>query len=186
MSTGQRWTVGTVSHSQTLQPGESYTSMMTRSLPDVVDGDYRLVIVTDYNNRIFEGPYEGNNGLTGGVISMTHPDIEVRNLDAPASANSGQTITVTWDFLNSGSATADEWQQSIYLSDNQTLVRRRSLDRSIRGVHAARPHRRPARSLVTFRYRSISKATYSCSLSTTPPAIWANCPPVNRITSPPS
>ncbi|MEL6109225.1 MAG: CARDB domain-containing protein, partial [Planctomycetota bacterium] len=119
--TGQRWTVGTVSHSQTLQPGETYTSMMTRQLPDVVDGDYRLVIVTDYNNRIFEGPYEGNNGLQGGIVTMTHPDIEVRDLDAPASANSGQTITVSWDFLNSGTATAESWQQSIYLSDNQTL-----------------------------------------------------------------
>ncbi|MEO1527560.1 MAG: CARDB domain-containing protein, partial [Planctomycetota bacterium] len=121
VATGQRWTVGTVTHSQTLQPGESYTSMMTRQLPDVIDGEYRLVIVTDYNNRIFEGPYEDNNGLTGGVLTMTHPDIEVRNLDAPATANSGQTITVSWDFLNSGSATAETWQQSLYLSDNQTL-----------------------------------------------------------------
>ncbi|WP_372897006.1 CARDB domain-containing protein, partial [Stieleria sp.] len=116
-----RYLIGTVLQSGPLSPGQSYVSMMTTNLPDLADGDYRIQIVSDYNNRIFEGPYENNNSLYGGITTMTHPDVEIRNFDAPAAGNSGQQVELTWDFLNSGTAAAETWQQRVYLSDNQTL-----------------------------------------------------------------
>ena len=108
-------------YNETLQPGDSYLSMMTVQLPNLPDGDYRIFVVTDQSGRIFEGPYEDNNSLYGDVLTMTHPDVEVRDLDAPAAANSGQDISLTWDFLNSGTGVAATWQQRILLSDDQSL-----------------------------------------------------------------
>ena len=116
-----RYVIGTVLQNGPTSPGESYVSMMTANLPDLADGDYRIQIVSDYSNRVFEGPYEGNNSLYGGTLTMTHPDVEIRNFDAPDSGNSGEEVEITWDFLNSGTATADSWQQRVFLSDNQTL-----------------------------------------------------------------
>ena len=120
-SPGTLYTIGTAFQNRALAPGQSYSSMMTVALPNLDDGEYRIVVWTDYSNRNFEGPYEGNNQIVGNHFVMTHPDIEIRNFDAPASANTGQLVELTWDFLNSGTATADAWQQSVYLSEDQTL-----------------------------------------------------------------
>ena len=122
VSDGTRTLAGSVFHfTQTVRPGESYTSMMTTSLPSVADGDYRIVISTDASDRFNEGPFESNNDLVGGTITLRHPDIETQNVAVPASAQSGDTITISWDFLNTGSGTANPWTQRILLSTDEVV-----------------------------------------------------------------
>ena len=104
-----------------LAPGESYTSTLTTTLPNLADGEYQLIVVADVAGRVFEGPYEGNNTLAGDRINFTHPDVVIRDLVAPAAANSGSQISVDWEFLNSGTGTANAWQQRIYLSDDSVV-----------------------------------------------------------------
>ncbi|MEL6104395.1 MAG: CARDB domain-containing protein, partial [Planctomycetota bacterium] len=117
---GSRVLAGSVFHfTQTLRPGESYTSMMTTSLPDLEDGDYRVIVTTDASDRFVEGPFESNNDRVGNMITLTHADVSVQNVIAPSSADSGQAITISWDFLNSGSGTAFGWQQRVVISSDE-------------------------------------------------------------------
>ncbi len=120
--------IGSVVRNGILQPGESYTATLTVALPAAPDSTYQLLVVTDTNNQNNEGPFEDNNKFAGPTIRVTHPDIIVRDLTAPASASAGSEIAVGWNFLNAGSGTAQTWQQRIFLSDDQV---RSSNDRMI-------------------------------------------------------
>ncbi|WP_372898838.1 CARDB domain-containing protein, partial [Stieleria sp.] len=120
-ASGFRHLVGGVFQAEPVAPGESYLSMMTVDLPDLPDGEYRIILATDDTDRLSEGPYESNNTLVGGTVRIDHPDIVVQDLTVPATANSGQTLPVNFEFVNQGTGVASAWQQRIYLSDDLTV-----------------------------------------------------------------
>ncbi|MHC5916452.1 MAG: Calx-beta domain-containing protein, partial [Nostoc sp.] len=50
------------------------------------------------------------------------PDLVVSNIVAPSTAQSGQTIDITWTLTNQGNTTASgTWSDRAYLSDNETI-----------------------------------------------------------------
>ncbi|WP_158222635.1 CARDB domain-containing protein [Rhodopirellula sp. MGV] len=109
--------VGRVLHTtMTLVPGQSYQSMMTVDLPAIPDGNYLVELVTDWNDRLFEGPYEDNNVIQGTAITIDHADLKASDFVSPATAQSGETIALQWRLANQGTGTAHQWTQRLYLS----------------------------------------------------------------------
>ncbi|NJO99234.1 MAG: hypothetical protein HC764_27240 [Pleurocapsa sp. CRU_1_2] len=93
-------------------------------MPDnLVDGNYRIVVLTDGNNRIFERDGENNNlGVAANLTQVTHADLIPTLITAPTSGKSGTDVTLRWSVANQGTtATPSNWQDRVYISDNATF-----------------------------------------------------------------
>ncbi|MAE65735.1 MAG: hypothetical protein CMJ18_15810, partial [Phycisphaeraceae bacterium] len=106
--------------------GASYQVEVEVVAPALADGDYRIVVVTDDENAVFEdlpgGAGEANNLLVSSqVLSITHPDLVPVIDNVPANATSGDTVPVTFTVTNEGTGTAPgpgSWIDRVYLSED--------------------------------------------------------------------
>lgn len=113
--------IGSAGREGSLAAGESYTTTQTFKLPEGIQGEYYLLIVTDSGANVLESPSEFDNvGSTPKVqvILTPPPDLLVQNLSAASSGSSGNTIVMSFDVTNTGSTptTAYLWKDAIYLS----------------------------------------------------------------------
>ena len=106
--------------SSSLTPGQSAQRTQTISIPRSAaptDGNYFLIIYTDYGNSVNEGTNEGNNyRIVPLYIARTPvPDLTVTAVQAPDTAFFDQTVTVSWTVKNigNGSTDASEWYDSV-------------------------------------------------------------------------
>ncbi|WP_013334633.1 CARDB domain-containing protein [Gloeothece verrucosa] len=112
--------LSSVTRNADLAVGENYTVSQSVLLPLVSDGTYKIIVVTDANNTLFEGTGDTNN-LTVGANSLQigHPDLTPTITSAPSNATSGTTIPFAWTVQNIGSAaTLTNWKDKIYLSSD--------------------------------------------------------------------
>jgi len=102
--------------------GGSYNRQVQATLPVVPPGNYFLIIQADYLGNVFEGQREDNN-LRNVALSIQAPavDLTVIVVDAPATAFSGQDMTVSWTVLNNGSepTVGTHWVDEVVLSLDQ-------------------------------------------------------------------
>jgi subtilase family serine protease len=115
-----------VPHSATLGSGQQYTMQRTVQLPpDLASGTYKLLIVTDAGDQMFESTGEGNNTSAPSPIDVSRsmPDLIVTSVTAPAQAASGQALTIQWTVSNIGPGPTRQfsWNDGIYLSQDTTL-----------------------------------------------------------------
>ncbi len=61
--------------------------------------------------------------MSAASTSPTPPDLAVTAVSAPATALSGQTLTVSWTESNLGDPTSTGWYDAVYLSHDQLLDR---------------------------------------------------------------
>lgn len=96
---------------------ENYTASTQIVVPDLADGNYRLLVVTDALNQILESPTgEINNQSTSDIFEVGHPDL-VASITTPLQVTSGTTLPLTWRTTNTGTApTLSTWSDRIYLS----------------------------------------------------------------------
>ena len=89
-------------------------------LPFALEGDYKLFMVTDTYNHVYEGLAENNNQTAAHDISISrqNPDLQVDAVTADSAAASGETFSVNWTVSNRGSGhtPVDYWHDSLYLS----------------------------------------------------------------------
>ncbi|HND51949.1 MAG TPA: CARDB domain-containing protein, partial [Pirellulaceae bacterium] len=105
-----------VIHSGPLSPGDSYTSSATVTLPDGISGPHYLVVDTG-------GPYEflyaDNNRRVSDPVAVTltvPPDLTVPLVVAPANAEAGGYVDISWKVYNAGSGgAAGSWFDSVSL-----------------------------------------------------------------------
>ncbi|MEZ6062667.1 MAG: CARDB domain-containing protein [Planctomycetaceae bacterium] len=114
-----------LTHSGALDVLETYTvSGHTLQIPaSVPGGSYRVFVKTDAANAVFESQ-EGNNVLGLPVeITRTTADLRPTAVTAPATADSGQAITVGWTVENFGAARTNStyWHDEVFLSADQTI-----------------------------------------------------------------
>ncbi|MBD2281359.1 CARDB domain-containing protein, partial [Aphanizomenon flos-aquae] len=102
-----------------LNVGESYTRSEVLNLPFTVVGDYKLFVITDNSNQVYEGVDEGNNRNVQPVnITRQTADLQVTQVTAPNTAASGQPFTVSWKVqnLSTNRTSSDYWYDAVYLS----------------------------------------------------------------------
>jgi hypothetical protein len=118
-----------------LLPGEGYTVVdFPMTIPrDLPAGDYYLLVLTDSTNRVYEFVGEQNNvGVSATPIQVLAVppntiDLQVDAIEASSSGQAGETIWVRWRIVNDGADAAPApWVDTIYLSDQPTLDRRRA------------------------------------------------------------
>lgn len=118
--------VKTVQRNGQLLAADSYNRAANVTIPLDFAGPYFVIVATDVTREVFEGdgPNEDNNfnAASVTVTAASVPDLIVSNVDAPATAVSGQLLPLTWTVRNVGDATAASvWQDAIYLSLDQIL-----------------------------------------------------------------
>ncbi len=90
-------------------------------LPDRIEGEFRIFMVTDVENVLYEKDGENNNVylLPQPIeIILTSADLQVSVVESPASATAGTVINIGWTAVNGGVESTDEayWQDGVYLS----------------------------------------------------------------------
>jgi subtilase family serine protease len=112
----------TAAASGPLAIGATYNRQVQVTLPVVAPGNYFLIIQADYLGNVFEGQREDNN-LRNIVLPIQVPavDLTVTTSDAPATAFSGQDMTVSWTVLNNGTnpTVGSHWVDEVVLSLDQ-------------------------------------------------------------------
>jgi hypothetical protein len=108
-----------------LDVGDQYSGQAEVTLPQGIDGDYHLFVRSDGESKMAEA--DESNNASGSSISVElspYPDLEVTDLQVPASPFSGDTVQVSWTVTNNGTGPADldEWTDSIFLSPDSTLT----------------------------------------------------------------
>ncbi|HND50976.1 MAG TPA: CARDB domain-containing protein, partial [Pirellulaceae bacterium] len=115
--------LATVSRTASLAIDQSYATGARVTVPAVIDGDYRWVVVTDAGESIYEGPVQANNTrASSSAVAVVHADLRPASVVAPNRADSGDSFTVSWQVANIGSeSTLAGWSDRVYLSTNGTL-----------------------------------------------------------------
>lgn len=114
-------------HGGALVVGASYLATRNVTLPVGVSGDYFLLVKTDAQNQVFEHANEDNNVGFDAVathINLTPPpDLEVTELEVPASAEGGQPLTIAYHVTNFGAGATPNsaWTDAFYLSSDEAL-----------------------------------------------------------------
>lgn len=120
MDRSQDRRLGVFAHDSVLAPDSSYTGTAVIQLPPAIYGTGYLFMVTDHDNQVYEHAWEFNNSRRNAIeITLTPPpDLVVTELHIPASAQSGQEITVSWTVQNQGPGAPFEsdWNDRVYLS----------------------------------------------------------------------
>lgn len=110
-----------------LPPGVVYTNTLTVALPAELQGTFHYIVKADSDDWVVENE-EGNNVLvssnTLAVTLAPVPDLAVTSVDAPATAYSGQSNSLSWIVENAGQGSAiGSWFDAVYLSLDQILDR---------------------------------------------------------------
>ncbi len=113
--------MGTFDNFSSLAPGHSYTRTEALSVPSHITGLYNVEVITNYDGSLFEnGATSNDTGIASPALSVTvtpRPDLQVAEIDVPASVNAGATFSVTYKLINAGSApTTNNWDDKVYLS----------------------------------------------------------------------
>lgn len=108
-----------------LSAGEGYANSATFTLPRGIFGDYYIFVRTDNANHERESD-ESNNQRASDPMSVElspFPDLQVAAVTAPVNAFSGDSVQVSWTVQNTqtGRTEAEQWFDTIFLSDDDTL-----------------------------------------------------------------
>ena len=115
--------------SSSLAAGQSRTQTQQVMVPAILAGPYYVYVVTNTGSQTSGHVNEcsantNNTGGTGGSVQiiaaakLPQPYLTASQVNAPGSAQSGKTISLSWTVTNTGrvATTSGSWTDSIYLS----------------------------------------------------------------------
>ena len=121
--------IGIINNPVALAPGETYTGSTTYNIPNpnqgIRDGEYYIIVQTDYNNRLTESNNNNNLLVSEASIQISAtppPDLFVEQVVAPTQGFSGIKRRVSWTVKNerfdgnTGPTFVESWQDRVYLS----------------------------------------------------------------------
>ena len=114
--------LGHLAVDNTLAPGESRRYTNTVIIPSGLTGGYYFMVTADSLFECYEDAAEENNSLVASTVTaLSAADLQVTSLTAPAGAQFGAGISVTWVVKNGGSMpAARSWNDRLYLTANAT------------------------------------------------------------------
>ena len=99
--------------------GATYTQTKSVTVPPVAAGSYHLVLLTDAAAALRE-VNEGDNQRAV-PMTVTTPDLLPTALTAPATAETGHAISLSWTVRNQGTgSTTGSWTDKVYVSASAT------------------------------------------------------------------
>ena len=112
-------------HSTSLASGQSYQTQASVTVPYGLSGPYTLFVVSDATDAVAQATRTGDLESDTLQVVATEPptDLAVDGVTAPATAQSGQPITVGWRVTNLGTqtSTATTWSDEVFLSPSSTF-----------------------------------------------------------------
>ncbi len=125
--------IANVNITATLAPGESYSRTQSVVLPQGSVGVQRFVVQADTANVVAEDNETNNTRVDpiGTTVTPVFPDLVVTDLSVPASANSGDSITVNYTVRNQGTVASGGRFDQFIASVDDTLGN--ADDRDLRG-----------------------------------------------------
>jgi subtilase family serine protease len=117
--------LGTKNHYGVLDAGVSYDSSATFSLPDGLTGNYRIFVVSDKDNAVFELDNANNTriGANAIAISSRPADLIVSTAGISGSAEAGKAVRVNWTVANQGTGdtAVENWTDKVFISTDSVL-----------------------------------------------------------------
>ena len=119
--------LGTYTYDRGLDAGIRYTRTEQIRLPAKIEGAYRLRVVTNSGQHLYEhGAARDNNTTTAGDVTEVslnpRPDLRVSAVVVPDSVAAGTRAAVRFTVTNMGSeATSGQWADHVYLSLDGTV-----------------------------------------------------------------
>src|SRR5204863_10383 len=119
--------LATVDRSGPLPAGDAYTVRSTVTLPFELTGTWRvrvrsdidaarLLVVTDALHQVYEFQRESDNTASA-PVALRHVDLRAATVSAPATAQSADTIHVSFDVTQTGTAPlTGRWTDRVVLS----------------------------------------------------------------------
>ena len=115
---------GQLDHSTPVAVGGTYgppSSPVYLRLPDRIEGEFHIFVVTDVEDSLEERDGEANNVFlvpTPIQVALTPADLIASDVEAPEAATAGSAIQVNWMVVNQGRQATEEslWQDGVYLS----------------------------------------------------------------------
>lgn len=102
-------------HTDSLDPGQSYTVTDSVFLPDSIEGLYWIVVGSEGGNFLIDDQATS-------VSIPPHPDLQVTDIQVPEEGWSGQGIYMQWTVKNFGDTAAEKsWTEYVYLSDDDSI-----------------------------------------------------------------
>ncbi|MEQ1845315.1 MAG: CARDB domain-containing protein, partial [Nitrospira sp.] len=114
-------------HTGALGIDAAYTDQATVNLTEGISGTYYIFVETDpVPSNVFESTFENNNnGRALNPVDVTlrpSADLRIEAVTGPATAQPGQTVTVSWTGKNTGDGTAvSPWVDRLYISTSSTF-----------------------------------------------------------------
>ena len=112
-----------VSHSGVLEKGAAYTGNATVTLPSNLTGEFRIYVVTDFNNQVNELIFEDNNVSDPALVAVAVPDLVATRISVtPTEAIFGEIVEIVYEIENQGSADAAvSYSDTVFLSRDGSL-----------------------------------------------------------------
>lgn len=113
-----------------LGPGASYTDSVSVTVPgNIATGNYFLLFAANDNDGQLESDASTDtNDVIVDAITLSAPDLVVTSISGPASGFTSQSVLVSWNDQNNGTALATgSWEDKVYAAadaqgDNPTLL----------------------------------------------------------------
>ncbi len=112
-------------HSGALESGGHYSNTATIRLAEGLEGSWYLIAATDSRNDVFELDNDNNVFASSAAITINSrpADLVVTEVSAPAAAQAGNSVRVSWTVLNQGVgySSTEQWTDSVILSGDAVL-----------------------------------------------------------------
>lgn len=114
--------IGYFVHTGALDPGSAYSVSQTVAVPYAYLGPYRVFVVTDSGEDVYEGSGEGNNVSSLHVIDVTRATADLELTSASLQLDNGR-VRFFWSVANSGvnRTNVNYWYDGIVLSGNDVF-----------------------------------------------------------------
>jgi RHS repeat-associated protein len=120
---GQNYDIGIFEFTGTLAVGSSIDRTQTVNIPIQIQGNYRVIVSTDYYGNILEGIQNKSNNIATDdrpiqVKLAPIPNLQVTSVIAPPNAFSSQSTSIQWMVKNvgNGATSSPNWSDVVYLS----------------------------------------------------------------------
>jgi hypothetical protein len=112
-------------HGGALAPGASYLNTIGVVLPDTYTGTNYVFVLCDAYNQVFELDKTNNLAMASNqVVIVSQPaDLVPISLQAPATINVGDAMSISWSVTNEGvgDTAISQWNDALILSQNTLL-----------------------------------------------------------------